>query len=143
MTTTHPESTVHEPEPSDLYAGARTAADVGRIYKETFAREADAYGGDMWAVPFSIRMAIGEDARRAYAKLAGQLHTKAEPRPRVQSEARPVEHDDGSLTIVCAGPCGTEKPVNKFPTLKGGGGRRGTVCRECEIAGRTARKSGG
>lgn len=55
--------------------------------------------------------------------------------------ARPVEAEDGTLTITCVGPCGQTMPVTKFPTLKGGNARRGTTCRACEKAAREARKA--
>lgn len=62
----------------------------------------------------------------------------ARKRVSVQNVARPTEHEDGTMSITCSGPCGQTQPVNKYPTLKNGG--RGTVCRACEKAGRDARK---
>jgi hypothetical protein len=134
-----------EPEPSAYYDGALTPADIDARFKAAFAKAADEHGG-MFTIPGGIVRDLQEDHRRAHVRLLGPpgaVRGPATPRQSIQSEARPTEHEDGSLTIVCAGPCGEEKPVSKFPTLKGGNGRRGTVCRACEAAIRAEKKSPG
>lgn len=68
----------------------------------------------------------------------GESDPTVTPTRHTIGSARPVEHDDGSLTITCAGPCGETKPAKKFGTRKNGG--REAICRACRDAARAANR---
>lgn len=141
MTTTEQQDSHRRGEraPSAAYDGCNTPEAVNARFKELFAA-AQAKG----VFTKEDNQALGEDMRLAHVRVAARVNGRTapgEPRPRrerVQTVARPTEHPDGTLTIVCGGPCAEEKPAKKYPTLHKGG--RGSVCRDCERALRAERK---
>lgn len=58
--------------------------------------------------------------------------TRSGRRPRRAAPVGPTEPEDPDGTRICAGECGEELLVRKFPTTKLG--RRGPVCRACLAA---------
>lgn len=131
-----------DPDPCPAFDGCNTDESVNDRFREGWAFAVIVYGDRFRVAPWFARQ-WGEELRRAHVRTVavrdGRRRGAVVARERVQSVARPTEHGDGSLSIMCAGPCGAEKPVNKFPTMKGGG--RGTVCRECAAAIRAERKA--
>lgn len=114
--------------PSAAYDGATTIEAVNAVFKALYAEAQTVHG--RFSVPRDIEARLGEDMRRAFMRLSFTRRAPGSSTPRVEIKtANVVEHDDGSLTIVCEGPCGLEQPVKKYPTTKTGA--RESVCRDC------------
>lgn len=127
-----------DPAPSSAYDGCNDARSVDNKFRELFAQACIDNDCTPFRLPRLVNQALGEDARRAHWRYTHGKRGPTEKRVKVQEVARPVEHEDGSLTITCAGPCGQEQSHKKFPTLKTGG--RGNVCRSCADALKAERK---
>lgn len=124
--------TVTEQTPSPAYDDCRTVEQANIRYKELFAKhnvETKGMNRGAWSE-------LLEDHRRALLRILHGNSSDTEDHPRRQrvQVVRPTEHDDGSMTIVCA-KCGEEKPTKKFPTLSGKPGVREGTCRECKKKG--------
>lgn len=138
-TTTDVAPLTREQLPSADYNLARTPAEIDATYKTLFADAAFRFGGDGWSVPPDVRYALQEDARRAYVhQVRGFARRVIHRSPEVQASVATVVDTDAGPAITCR-VCGETKPVNKYPTLRGGG-LRDDECRACQAERRAKAK---
>lgn len=125
-----------EPQPSKAYDNADTPEAIAAVNRaEHAAARKRTRTPNGHTLPSDVWQFLAEDHRRAWARYVA-FHR---PRTRLITEriggvtvSRPYVAKERE-TLVCAS-CGEPKPENKFPTLSGKPGVRGTTCRDCNRA---------